>query len=171
VSSPLELLMLWFMMAAMVGMVVVSVRARSLEKEQGLASSARRLVAVSVLCAIAVLLVLGTTVSALLPFTPHAVPEPTATPKPIDPVEQAQLDALEKRRAELHKEIARIDSEIEKLSPIPPTVEERELSRYGVDVGTIAHFLVPILVMLGTVGPARSMSACSTSSTGSTGHT
>jgi tetratricopeptide (TPR) repeat protein len=140
------------MLAAMVGMVVLSARARRLEQEQGLASSARRLVTVSVLCSLVFLLVLSATLSAL-PRRRNAVAEPPPSLESIDPVENAQLDELRKRKAALYEEIARIDAEIEALSPIPAApVEALEPPRYGLDIGPLAHFLVPILLVLGAVG-------------------
>jgi tetratricopeptide (TPR) repeat protein len=140
------------MMAAIVGMVILAVRARRLEQEQGLASSARRLVAVSILCSIVVLLVLGATVSAVLPLQHLPATAPALATEPTDPIEKAKWDALQKRKTELYAEIARINAEIDKLSPVLPSpAEELAPSWYSFDVGPLAHFLVPILIVLGIV--------------------
>ncbi len=151
-SSVFEFLMLWFMLAAMVVMVVLSARAWKLEQREGLASSTRRLVAVSVVCLVVVLLVLTATTSALLPPSRAPVQRPSAT-EPTDPVETAQLEALEKRKAELYDEIGRLNVEIAKLAPTAASPPGEALNRpwYRFDAGPLAHFLVPLLVMLGTV--------------------
>jgi hypothetical protein len=153
VSSLFEFLMLWFMLAAMVAMVVLSARARRLEREEGLASSSRRLLAESVLCLVVAVLVVWTTASAAFPSRSLTLPERPVSTKPIDPVEAVQREALEKRKAELYDEIDRLNAEIAKLLPIAesPAVDEVRRSWSSFDVGPLAHFLVPILVMLGTV--------------------
>ena len=69
VSTLFELTMLWMMAAAMLVMVLLAARARRLEREQGLASSGRRLVAVGILCLLVAVLVLTATASVALPRT------------------------------------------------------------------------------------------------------
>jgi len=151
VSSVFEPLMLWLLMAAAVVMVVLSARARRLEREEGLASSRKRLIASSLVCAAVVLLVLGATASALFPpISAPSVDRPPA--EPSDPVAAAQKEKLVQRKAELYTEIDRIDLEIVKLLPAQQAPAEPPGRRWGIpDLGGLAHFLVPILVMLGTV--------------------
>jgi tetratricopeptide (TPR) repeat protein len=153
VSSLFELLMLWLLLAVAVGMVVLAVRARRLELAEGLASSRKRLIAVGVVGAAAAALVLGATAQSVFP--PRAA-EPVDRPppaEPADPLVAAQRKELEKRKAELYAEIDRLNAEIARLAPAEeaPAVAEASRPWYDFDVGPLAHFLVPILVMLGTV--------------------
>jgi hypothetical protein len=153
VSSLFELLMLWLMMAIMVAMVVLSTRARRLERTEGLASSSRRLVTVSVLCLVVALLVLSSTASTVFPRQQTSVSESSSLAEPTDPVEIAKREALRKRKSELYEEIDRLDAEIARLSPVleATATEKGNRTWYSFDVRPLAHFLVPILVMLGTV--------------------
>ena len=148
-----ELLMLWLLMAATVVMVVLSARAFRLERKEGLATSQRRLIAVSMVCAAAVFFVLSATISAV--FAPRdAAPVDHPTPvEPADPVIAAQQRAIEKHKAELYEEIDRLNAEILKLSAVqePTAVGESKRPWRIFDVGPLAHFFVPILVVLGTI--------------------
>jgi 4-amino-4-deoxy-L-arabinose transferase-like glycosyltransferase len=116
VSSVFETLMLWLLLAVAVMMVVLSARARRLEREEGLASSGKRLVATSLICAAVTLLVLGATASALFPpSSAPSVVRPSA--EPTDPVVAARKEKLDRRKAELYAELDRIDAEIAGLLP------------------------------------------------------
>jgi tetratricopeptide (TPR) repeat protein len=152
VSTLFEPLMLVLMLAATVAMVVVSARAVRIEREEGLASSRIRLVAVSVVCAAVTALILGTLASNLVPprNAGYSIPLPV---EPADPLVAAKLKELEKRKTDLYDEIDRLSAELAKLSPMErdPTFQDARPPWYAFDVGALAHFLVPILVMLGTV--------------------
>jgi hypothetical protein len=141
------------MLAAMIGMVVLSARAWRLEREEGLVLSTRRLVAVGVLCLLVGLLVMSVTASALFP--PGSVEPSPAAPvaEPTDPVEAAQRQQILKRKAELYAEIDRLNAELARLWPEPELPAPEVLNRpwYRFDLGPLAHFLVPILLILGTV--------------------
>jgi tetratricopeptide (TPR) repeat protein len=153
VASVFELLMLWLLTAATVVMVALSARALKLEKREGLASSHKRLIAVSVVCAAAAAFVVSATISAVFPHRDDTpVDQPTAV-EPTDPVVAAQRKALEKRKSELYEEIDRLEAEVAKLSPIEvlPAALAPKQAWHFFDVGPLAHFIVPILVVLGTV--------------------
>ncbi len=150
-----ELLMLWLMLAVTAAMVVLSVRARRLEDEEGLAPSRKRLIAVGIVCGIASLLVAGATASALLPSRSAIAAEADRPPPPesTDPAAIARREAIEKRKADLYEEIRRLNAELAQLSPAEEAPAEAEPTRRsaGLDVGPWAHFLVPLLVMIGTI--------------------
>ena len=150
-----ELLMLWLMLAVTVAMVVLSARARRLEDEEGLAPSRKRLIAVSVVCGIASLLVAGATASALLSSRAAVAADADRSPpaESTDPAIIAKREAIEKRKAELYDEIHRLNAELAQLSPAEEAPVEAEPPRQwlALDVGPWAHFLVPLLVMIGTV--------------------
>jgi len=153
VFNVFELLMLWLLLVATVVMVVLSARAFRLEREEGLASSQRRLIAVSIVCAAVAFFVLSATMSALFPPRVAAAPENPSPMEPADPLAAAQLKVLEKRKADLYEEIDRLDAEIAKLLPVaaPAAVAESKRRWQNFDIGPLAHFFVPILVMLGTL--------------------
>jgi tetratricopeptide (TPR) repeat protein len=153
VSFAFELLMLWLLLAVSAAMVVLSLRARHVERQEGLASSRKRLVAVSVVCAANSLLVLGATASALFPHRAATPVERFAT-EPSDPAVAAKRKALEGRKTQLYGEIDRVNVEIAKLvGPEEAAASEPpKVPWYAVDLGPLAHFFVPMLVMLGTVG-------------------
>jgi tetratricopeptide (TPR) repeat protein len=73
--------------------------------------------------------------------------------EPADPRVAAQRQALEKRKADLYDEIDRLNAELAALSPVQdrPAGERPKRSWRGFDIGPLAHFFVPILVMVGTV--------------------
>jgi hypothetical protein len=151
VSSLFELLMMWFLLAASVVMVVLSARARRLEREEGLASSRNRLIAVSVVCAAVAFLVVWATSAQVFLLVPATIDQPLQA-EPADPLAASKRIELEKRKIELYEEITRVDIEIAKLDPVVETPgEDTKPTSYALDVGPLAHFLVPILVMLGTV--------------------
>jgi hypothetical protein len=152
VSSLFELLMLWMLLGVAVVMVVLAARARRLEREEGLASSQKRLVAVSLIGAAIAALVLGATVLPLLPRggpSPARRPAPAATP---DPLAAAKRDDLKKKKAALYEQLDRINAEMAKLVPpeTTPAAAEAPSPWYAVDLAPLAHFLVPLLVIVGT---------------------
>ena len=150
-SSVFETLMLWLLMAVAVTMVVLSARARKLEREEGLASSGKRLIATSLICAAVTLLVLGATASALFPPV-SAPPTSRLSTEPSDPAIAARKEKLDRRKAELYAELERIDAEIADLLPEEKAPDSSPAPRRLIpDLGGPAHYLVPILVMLGTV--------------------
>ena len=148
-----ELLMLWLMMAATVVMVVLSARAFRLERQEGLVSSQRRLIAVSLVCAAVALFVLSATIAAVFPLRETAAVDQGRAVEPADPVIAAQRKALEKRKADLYEELDRLNAEIAQLSPVEEPLAGTAMNRTWriFDVGPLAHFFVPILVVLGTV--------------------
>jgi tetratricopeptide (TPR) repeat protein len=153
VATLFELLMLWLMLAVTVAMVVLSARARRLEDEEGLTPSRKRLIAVSLVCGAAALLVAGATASAILPARAAATLDRASSPEPTDPATIAKREAIEKRKADLYDEIRRLNAELAQLSPAEEAPAETGTpSRWsGLDIGPWAHFLVPLLVMIGTV--------------------
>jgi tetratricopeptide (TPR) repeat protein len=153
VASVFELLMLWLLMAATVVMVVLSARAYKLEKQEGLESSQKRLIAVSLVCAAAAIFVVSATISALFPARADALVEQPPAVESTDPVVAAQREALQKRKTDLYAEIDRLEAEMIKLSPVqePLPADESKQSWRLFDVGPLAHFMVPILVVLGTI--------------------
>jgi tetratricopeptide (TPR) repeat protein len=153
VASVFELLMLWLLTAATVVMVVLSARALKHERREGLASSHKRLIAVSLVCAVAALFVVSATISAVFPHRDGTPVDQPPDALPIDPVVAAQRRALETRKSELYEEIDRLEAEVAKLSPVQqlPEAERPQRAWHHFDVGPLAHFVVPILVVLGTV--------------------
>jgi tetratricopeptide (TPR) repeat protein len=148
-----ELLMLWLMMAATVVMVVLSARALRLERREGLVSSQRRLIAVSLVCAAVALFVVSATLAAVFPPRDSAAVNQASPVEPADPVVAAQRKALEKRKLEMFEELDRLNAEIARLSPVeePPADAATTRTWRIFDVGPLAHFFVPILVVLGTI--------------------
>jgi tetratricopeptide (TPR) repeat protein len=153
VASVFELLMLWLLMAATVVMVVLSARAFKLEKEEGLESSQKRLIAVSLVCAAAAVFVVSATFSTLFPARADATVEQPPAVESADPVVAARRKELQKLKSALNEEIDRLEGEITKLSPVqePLAAEESKPFWHTFDVGPLAHFIVPILVVLGTI--------------------
>jgi hypothetical protein len=150
VSSLFELLMLWLLLGGAIVLVVLAARARRLEREEGLASSQKRLVAVSGIAAAIGFLVLGATVAPLLPRTATS-PAPKLAELP-EPRVAARLAELKAKKAALYDELDRIDAELEKL--VPPGETPAEPPRapwYAVGLGPLAHNLAPLLLIAATV--------------------
>src|SRR4051812_46525478 len=109
--------MLWLLLAASVVMLALAVRARRLERAEGLATSRKRLAAVGAVCGAVAVLVLGATAVALLP--PRAVRTvPSPGPAgPTDPAVAARREALEEKLAKLRGEGQAAPAENARYSP------------------------------------------------------
>jgi hypothetical protein len=173
-SSVVDYLVLGLFLAAAVFQVVLAVRARSVERQEGLPRSRYRLPAAILVC----LLVAGLVVLSVLPHPaptpPPANPDqPVARPGPdADEVAKLkkdreglnrQLDAVEKRiadlnegreRDDLRKQIAAVNKKIDELKkadagerPAEPPVAPPAWA--AIDFQLVARVLAPILVLAG----------------------
>src|SRR5262249_2695055 len=87
-----DIVLLWLFLAATVAMAVLAVRARRIEREEGLPASKYRVLAAVSICGVAALLVVFGTLAIVRPAAPV---EPAAKPvvdKDVDP-EVAKLEA------------------------------------------------------------------------------
>ena len=175
VSSLIDLMLLWFFLAAAVAMVILTVRSKRLEQEEGLPRSTYRLPAAVAVCTAAAILVVLGSVSIVRPPTKAAksdearvkkepkAAQPQERPKPTEQ-DDPELAALERQQEELRKQMAAIEARIKARKKTPaetpddetPNKKDKDAAKTaeteapaGFDYREMARVLVPIVVLIG----------------------